>query len=77
MINHPIKEQVEVDINRYDISKCFDAMWYQEMMNDMWDEGIQNDKFALMAKMNEKCNIAINTPVGKQKYRCRAQCPGH
>ena len=23
-------------------------MWYQETMNDMWDVGIQDDKFALM-----------------------------
>ena len=64
VINYAIKEQIEVDINLYDISKCFDAMWYQETMNDMWDVGIQDDKFALMAKMNEKCNIAIKTPVG-------------
>ena len=64
VINYAIKEQIEVDTNLYDISKCFDAMWYQETMNDMWDVGIQDDKFALMAKMNEKCNIAIKTPVG-------------
>ena len=64
VINYAIKEQVEVDINLYDISKCFDAMWYQETMNDMWDVGIQDDKFALMAKMNKKCNIAVKTPAG-------------
>ena len=39
-------------------------MWYQETMNDMWDVGVQDDRFALMAKMNEKCSIAIKTPVG-------------
>ena len=30
-------------------------------MNDMWDVGVQDDRFALMAKMNEKCSIAIKT----------------
>ena len=64
VINYGIKEKINIDITLYDIMKCFDAMWYQETMNDMWDVGVQDDKFALMAKMNEKCSIAIKTPVG-------------
>ena len=64
IINYAIKEKVDIDINLYDIQKCFDAMWYQETMNDMWDVGVKDDKFALMSKMNEKCSIAIKTPVG-------------
>ena len=39
-------------------------MWYEETMNDLWDAGVQDDKFAVIAKMNEKCNIAVKTPVG-------------
>jgi hypothetical protein len=64
VINYAIKENIEIDINLYEIAKCFDAMWYQETMNDMWDVGVQDDKFALMAKMNQKCNIAVKTPAG-------------
>ena len=64
IINYALKEDLDVDINLYDIAKCFDAMWYQETMNDMWDVGVQDDKFALMAKMNEKCSIAVKTPAG-------------
>ena len=30
----------------------------------MWDAGIKDDKFAVIAKMNEKCKIAVKTPVG-------------
>jgi hypothetical protein len=45
----------------YDIAKCFDAMWWQETMNNMW---VQDNKFALMAKMNEECNISVKTPAG-------------
>ena len=41
-------------MNLYDIAKCFDAMWYQETMNDMCDVGVQDDKFTLMARMNKK-----------------------
>ena len=51
IINYAIKENIDIDINLYDIEKCFDAMWYQETMNDMWDVGVQDDKFKLMAKI--------------------------
>ena len=33
-------------------------------MNDLWDAGIQDEKFALIGKINEKCNIAVKTPLG-------------
>ena len=64
IINYALKENIDIDVNLYDIAKCFDAMWFQETMNDMWDVGVQDDKFALMARMNRKCNIAVKTPVG-------------
>ena len=57
VINYAIKENIDITINLYDISKCYDAMWYQETMKDMWDVGVKDDKFALMAKMKKKCNI--------------------
>ena len=64
IINYALKEKMEVDLNLYDLAKCFDSMWYQETMNDLWDVGVQDEKFALIAKMNEKCQIAVKTPVG-------------
>ena len=64
VINYAIKENIDIDISLYDIAKCFDAMWYQETMNDLWDVGVKDDKFALLAKMNKKCNIAVKTPAG-------------
>ena len=33
-------------------------------MNDLWDVGVRDDRFALIGEMNSKCNIAIKTPVG-------------
>ena len=46
-------QNVEVDIQFYDITQCFDSMWYEETMNDMWDSlTIRDDKFALISEMN-------------------------
>ena len=34
-------------------------------MNDMYNGGIQDDKFSLLYKMNTLVNVAVRTPVGK------------
>ena len=37
-------------------------MWYEETLNDLWDVKIQDDKFALISKLDEKCQIVVKTP---------------
>ena len=64
IINFAVKENKDIDMNLYDIAQCFDAMWFQETMNDLWDVGVQDDKFALVGEMNRSCQIAVKTPVG-------------
>ena len=34
-------------------------------MNDLWEASINDDKFALIYKMNEKCSVSVKTPVGE------------
>ena len=52
------------DMTLYDLAKCFDSMWFHETMNDLWDSGVRDDKFAMISKMNTNFNIAVKTPVG-------------
>ena len=52
------------DIQGYDVNKCFDEMWFEETMNDLWDVKIQDDKFSLISKLDEKCRIVVKTPCG-------------
>ena len=47
-----------------DIEKCFDKMNYKETANDLWSAGVQDDKFLLMTKSNERCQVAVKTPWG-------------
>ena len=63
-INEAIRSKKSIDIQFYDLEKCFDAMWSEETMNDLYDAGVKNDKFALMSLMNEKCQVKVKTPVG-------------
>ena len=64
ILNNAIQNKINVDLSLYDIAKCFDAQWHAETMNDMWDVGLRDDKFAVVSELNRKCNIAIRTPVG-------------
>ena len=45
-------KEEEVDIQIYDIEKCFDALWAQECINDIYEAGVQNDKLPLLALEN-------------------------
>ena len=32
-----------IDIQLYDVEKCFDALWMEECINDIFDAGLDND----------------------------------
>ena len=53
-----------VDINVYDVIKCFDSLWLSECLNDLYDAGLDNDKLVLLQKLNQHANIAIKTTSG-------------
>jgi hypothetical protein len=54
----------EVDIAIYDVDKCFDSLWLEECINDVYEAGLQNDKLNLLYLMNENAMVAIKTPYG-------------
>ena len=58
------KKIKKVDIQIMDIQKCFDKMSYKETANDLYNAGVQNDHFVLMANSNKKCQVAVKTPWG-------------
>ena len=51
-----------MDIGIYDVDKCFDSLWVEECINDIFDTGIQNDKLNLLYLMNQNAQVAIKTP---------------
>jgi hypothetical protein len=65
IINNAVNNNLNLDLTLYDIAKCFDSQWHSETMNDMWDVGVTDDKFAVISEMNKKCNISVRTPVGQ------------
>ena len=45
-------KQSNIDIQIYDVKKCFDKLWYEETANDLFDAGVNDDKFVTIANSN-------------------------
>ena len=58
-----------IDIEIYDIKKCFDKMWTKETSNDLYDAGVRDDYFTLIANSSKNCQVAIKTPWGSLTER--------
>ena len=59
------KSKKPTNIKIYDYKQCFDSLWLEECLNDMYSGGLKDDKFNLLYSANQLVNIAVRTPVGK------------
>ena len=59
------KKETPIDIQIVDYKQCFDGLWLEECMNDLYSGGLQDDKFALLYNANTEVNVVVKTPVGK------------
>jgi hypothetical protein len=60
-------DQEAIDMQVYDVEKCFDSLWLQECINDIFDAGLQNDKLPLLYLENCNAKIAIKSQTGISK----------
>ena len=56
-----------VDIQVFDVEKCFDALWMEECINDIFEAGVTNDKLPLLFLENRNAKVAIKTSEGLSK----------
>ena len=62
--NEALRKNISVDLHLMDLLKCFDIMWSQETINDLYHISVKDDRFVLVSKMNEECIVTVKTPVG-------------
>ena len=62
-------KQSDIDIQIYDVKKCFDKLWYEETANDLFDAGVNDDKFVTIANSNQNCQVSIKTSWGTETER--------
>ena len=62
VINSVIKgNEDSIDIQVFDVDKCFDALWMEECINDLFELGFDNDKLSLLHLENQNARIAVKT----------------
>ena len=57
-----------IDLQIYDLEKCFDALWLDDCLNDVYDtveESSRNNKLALIYEANQEYLVSIKTALGK------------
>ena len=59
------KKKHPVDIQIYDYKQCFDGLWLEECLNDMYSGGLKDNKFNTIYNANSDVKIVVKTPVGK------------
>ena len=52
------------DITIYNIEKCFDALWVQECLNTLNENGLDDEKLVLLHQETKNAKIAIKTATG-------------
>ena len=52
IINESIRMKKEIDIEILDYKQCFDSMWLEETVNDLFETGLKNDNLNMIYKMN-------------------------
>jgi hypothetical protein len=53
-----------VDIQFLDYHQCFDSMWLEECVNDLYDSGVKNPNLALIYEANKTNKVSVMTPAG-------------
>ena len=56
-----------VDIQILDYKQCFDAMWLEETLNDLYEAGVQDDQLAILYEANKTVDVSVKTPHGLTK----------
>ena len=60
------KTEETIDLEIYDVKKCFDKLEYFNTANDFFNAGVKDDKFVVVANSNKDCEVSIKTPWGKK-----------
>ena len=53
-----------ISIMIYDAEQCFDSLWQEEVINNLYEAGIKNDKLSLLQELNSVNELAVKTHGG-------------
>ena len=53
-----------IDIGILDYRQCFDSMWLEETLNDLYEGGMKDNNLVTLYEANKKVKVAVKTPHG-------------
>ena len=53
------RKKIPIDIQIFDYRQCFDSLWLQECLNDIYECGVDDDKLSLLYDINSKVKVAV------------------
>ena len=59
------KKKMLIDVQLFDYKQCFDSLWLEEYLNDLYESGVKDDNFVLLYNVNKHVKVAVKTPVGR------------
>ena len=62
--NTRFKKSKPLSICIYDCRQCFDSLWPEEVMNDIYEAGVNDDKLALLYEINKINKLAVKAQHG-------------
>ena len=67
VVNEALTNNTEIDILFTDIKQCFDSIWLEEALNDLYDSGIQSRNLNLLFEGNRSTDMCIETNFGRSR----------
>ena len=67
VVNEALTNKIEIDILFTDIKQCFDSIWLEEALNDLYDSGIQSRNLNLLYEGNRSTDMCIETSFGRSE----------
>ena len=64
VVNGPNNNALDLQI--FDVKKCFDKLEYVDTMNCLFTASVQNDKFILVPNSNKECEVSVKLPWGSK-----------
>ena len=67
VINDARTFKISIDLQFFDIKQCFDSIWLQEGINDLYDSGVQSRNLNLLYEGNKATQMCVETSFGKSE----------
>ena len=65
VVNEARTNKQNIDLQFFDIKQCFDSIWLQKALNDLYDSGITSRNLNLLHEGNKITQMCVETSFGR------------